>query len=161
MLRFICKSVEGIKKVLPGLFYAVLTPSTMRQGCCTSCRVCARVCVCVQPLWPNYANLFNQMQLFPCVYRASFCGCGSAWHRVCSRQRLLRLCCCSAAETATGAGKIEWKFHDFPLLAHVRMSRARPGPECSIFLSSPSFLIFHARENERALVVSSPRDWVA
>lgn len=29
------------------------------------------------------------------------------------------------------------------------------------FWSSPSFLIFHARENERALVVSGPRDWVA
>lgn len=63
---------------------------------CTSCRECVSACVCVQPLWPNYANLFNQMQLFPCVYRASFCGCGC----VCSRQRLLRLCVAAAAAAA-------------------------------------------------------------
>lgn len=121
------------KKVLPGLFYAVLTPSTMRQGCCTSCREC----VCVQPLWPNYANLFNQMQLFPCVYRASFCGCGSAWQRVCSRQRLLRLCCCCCCRGCDRG----WK--NLMEISRFSPARTRAHVSClDLDQSAPFFLVF-------------------
>lgn len=132
----------------------------MRQGCCTSCRVC----VC---------SLYGQIMQI-CLTKCNCFHACIAHRSVAAAARGIASapdsgCCVSAAallplllsRLRPGLEKSNGNFTIFPC-SHTCACLV-PGLDQSapFFWSSPSFLIFHARENERALVVSGPRDWVA